>query len=339
MYNFNASVTSSADNPNSGFPLASFLLGDPSTFARFGQVSTTQEDRQNRSFSFIQDTWRVNTKLTVNIGVRWDIWFPDYSLNAGQGGRFNEPNDTVYIPGVGGNSLSANQITQWRNFSGRLGIAYSPNQKTVIRTGYGRGYSQGSSGWTFNNLDADIFPSIVNQSLTSSSPFFPVFPIATAPPAIVYPTIPSNGQLPLPVGITTPYIPANQKIPYVDQWNFTVQRELISQLTLSISYVGDVGRHLTGGYALNFAPPGPGPLLQRRPLYELFGLSQRLNVKCDCLNNNYNGLQTQVNKHFGAAYSLLANFSWQKTLDIGAEAFPLPDQQLQLEARLRSGQL
>src|SRR5581483_7838321 len=63
VYNFNASVTSSATNPNSGFPLASFLLGLPSSFARFAQVSTTQEDRQNRSFSFIQDTCRVTPKL------------------------------------------------------------------------------------------------------------------------------------------------------------------------------------------------------------------------------------------------------------------------------------
>ncbi len=324
VYNFGASVTSSATNGNSGFPLASFLLGLPSSFARFGQESTTQEDRQNRSFSFIQDTWRVNTKLTLSIGMRWDIWFPDYSLNAGQGGRFNEPTGLVYIPGVGGNSLSANQITQWHNFSGRLGIAYAPNEKTVIRTGYGRGYSQGTSGWTFNNLAADIFPSIVNQNLPSSSPFFPVFPITTAPPPIVFPTIPANGQLPLPNGITTPYIPANQKIPYADQWNFTVQRELVSQLTLSVAYVGNVGRHLTGGYALNDAPPGPGPLLNRRPLYVLYGLSQRLNVKCDCLNSSYNAFQTQLNKRFSAAYSLLANFSWQKTLDIGGEAFPLP---------------
>jgi hypothetical protein len=324
VYNFAASVTASADNPNSGFPLASFLLGLPSSFARFAQVSTTQEDRQNRSFSFIQDTWRVTKKLTLNLGMRWDIWFPDYSLNAGQGGRYDVTTNIVYIPGVGGVSLNANQQTQWHNFSGRFGLAYAPDEKTVVRMGYGRGYSQGTFGWTFNDLAADVYPSIVNQNLTSSSPFFAVFPITTAPPAVVFPTIPSNGQLPLPNGVSTGYIPANQKIPYSDQWNFTVQRELVSQLTLSVGYVGNIGRHLNGGFALNDAPPGPGPLLPRRPLYILYGLSQPINDKCDCTSSNYNALQAQLNKRFSAAYSLLANFTWQKALDYAQETVPLP---------------
>jgi hypothetical protein len=324
VYNFAASVTASVDNPNSGFPLASFLLGVPSSFARFAQESTTQEDRQNRSFSFIQDTWRVTKNLTLNVGMRWDIWFPDYSLHAGQGGRYDVTTNIVYIPGVGGVSLNANQQTQWHNFSGRFGLAYAPNEKTVVRMGYGRGYSQGTFGWTFNDIAADIYPSIVNQNLTSASPFFPVFPITTAPPAVVSPTIPANGRLPLTDGISTPYIPANQKIPYSDQWNFTVQRELVSQLTLSFGYVGNIGRHLNGGFALNDAPPGPGPLLQRRPLYILYGLSQPINDKCDCTSSNYNALQTQLNKRFTAAYSLLVNFSWQKALDYAQESVPLP---------------
>jgi hypothetical protein len=324
VYNFTASVTASATNSNSGFPLASFLLGDPSSFARFSQATTTQEDRQNRSFSFVQDTWRVTPKLTLTVGVRWDIWFPDYSLNAGQGGRYDEPTNTVFIPGVGGVSLNANQVTQWHNFSPRFGIAYSPNEKTVIRAGYGRGYSQGTFGWTFNYLAADVYPSIVNQNLTSTSPFFPVFPITTAPPGVVFPTIPSNGRLSLPVGISTPDITANQKIPYSDQWNFTIQRELVSQMTLMVGYVGDIGRHLNGGFALNDAPPGPGPLLLRRPLYALYGLPQPINDKCDCTSSNYNAFQTQLNKRFTAAYSILANFSWQKALDYAQESVPLP---------------
>ncbi len=324
VYNFNASVTSIAGNANSGFPLASFLLGLPSSFARFAQATTSQEDRQNRSFSFVQDTWRVTPKLTLNIGVRWDVWFPDYSLHPGQGGRYDVTTNTVYIPGVGGVSLNANQITQWHNFSPRIGIAYAPDPKMVVRLGYGRGYSQGTFGWTFNDLAADIYPSIVNQSLPSSSPFFAVFPITTAPPPVVFPAIPSNGRLTLPAGISTPYIPANQKIPYSDQWNFTVQREIASQLTLMAGYVGNVGRHLNGGFSLNHAPPGPGPLLPRRPLNVLYGLPQNINDKCDCVSSNYNAFQTQLNKRFSSAYSLLANFSWQKAIDYAQEAVPRP---------------
>jgi Carboxypeptidase regulatory-like domain/TonB dependent receptor len=323
-YTFSPDVTSSPADAASGLGLASFLLGLPSQFNRFGQISTTQEDRQNRMFFFGQDTWRATTKLTITYGLRWDTWFPDRSLNAGQGGRYDVTSNTVFIPGVGGVSLSGNSQTQWTNFSPRLGIAYAINEKTVIRTGYGRGYSQGTFGWTFNNIAADVYPSIVNQSISPPATFQPIFPITTAPPPIVYPAIPSNGRLQLPNGISTPYIPANQKLPYVDMWNFTVEREIASQLSLSVGYVGNVGRHLNGGFALNDAPPAPGPLLQRRPLYQAYGLSQSINDKCDCTSSNYNALQVQANKRFSKSYSLLANFSWQRALDFAQETVPLP---------------
>ena len=101
-----------------GLGLASFLLGAPTEFQRFGQISTTQEDRQNRMFYFIQDTWRITPKLTLSYGLRWDTWFPDYSLNSGQGGRYDVTDNLVRIPGVGGISKSGNSDgsskTDWR---------------------------------------------------------------------------------------------------------------------------------------------------------------------------------------------------------------------------------
>ena len=325
VYTFNSSVTSDAGVSDSGLGLASFLLGDPSSFARFAQLSTTQEDRQNRLFTFLQDSFRVTPKLTIIYGLRWDVWFPDFSLNSGQGGRYDVTTNTVFIPGVGGVSKSGNAQTQWRNLSPRVGIAFSPDPKTVIRTGYGRGYSQGTFGWTFNNLAADVYPTIVNQSLPSASVYAPVFPFGTPPPPIVFPAIPANGRLPLPDGISTAYIPANQKIPYVDMWNFTVQRQIAPQMTMSVGYVGNVGRHLNGGFALNDAPPGPGPLLQRRPLYLRYGLSQTGIIdKCDCTSSNYNAFQTQVSKQFSSSYSILANFTWQRALDYAQLQVPLP---------------
>ncbi len=324
VYAFSPSVTSSATDPkNSGLGLASFLLGDPSQFQRFEQVSTTQEDRQNRMFYFIQDTWRVTQKLTVTYGLRWDVWFPDFSLNPGQGGRYDVTTNIVYIPGVGGVSESANQQTQWHNFSPRLGIAYAPNPKTVVRTGYGRGYSLGTFGWTFNNLAADVYPSIVNQSISSNSDFFPVFPLTTAPPPVVFPTIPSNGQLPLADNVGAGYLPANQKLPYVDMWNFTVEREIAPQLNVSAGYIGNVGRHLNGGFGINSVIPGPGANANlRKPLFLKYGLEQGIFDKCDCTSSNYNALQLQANKRFSSAYSLLANFSWQKALDYGEFGTP-----------------
>ncbi len=302
--------------------MASFLLGAPDVFQRFGQISTTQEDRQNRMFYYAEDKWRVTSKLTLSYGVRWDTWFPDYSLNAGQGGRYDIADNLVRIPGVGGVSQSGNANTQWTNSSGRLGIAYAFNDKTAVRMGYGRSYYQGTFGWTFNNLAADIYPSIVNQDLKSATPFVPVFALTQAPPAIVYPTIPPNGLLPLPDGIGDSYIPANQKIPYVDQWNFTIERQLAGNLSLSAGYVGNIGRHLNSGYNINDAIPGPGPFDPRRPLFNEFGLTQGIFDKCDCSSSNYNALQVKAEKRLGSVYSLLASYTFSKSLDFGAFGAP-----------------
>jgi hypothetical protein len=323
VYDFNPSVTSLGPSGVGGSGVASFLLGDPSQFRRFSQISTNQEDRQNRMFYFIQDTWRVTPKLTLSYGLRWDTWFPDYSLNAGQGGRYEVTTNTVLIPGVGGISKSANSKTQWQNLAPRVAIAYALNPKTVLRAGYGRSYFQGTFGWTFNNLAADVYPSVITQELPSSSPYQPVFPLTTAPPAAVFPTIPQNGLLPLPNGINPPYIPANQKLSSVDQWNFTVERQLPGSINLAVAYVGNVGRHLNGGFNLNSAIPGTGADINlRRPLFATFGLTDPIFDKCDCTSSDYNALQVRAEKRFNNGYSLLASYTWSKALDFGEFGTP-----------------
>ncbi len=320
-YTFDPSVTSLAPGTG-GLGLAAFLLGMPDQFKRFGQISTNQEDRQNRMFYFVQDTWRITRKLTLSYGLRWDTWFPDYSLNSGQGGRYDVTNNTVYIPGVGGNSLSGNSQIQWSNFSPRVAIAYAVDPKTVIRGGYGRSYFQGTFGWTFNNLAADIYPSIVTQQLPSATPYTAVFPLTTAPPAIQFPAIPSNGQLLLPDGISDNYLPANQKLSSVDQWNFTVEHALANNLNLSIGYVGNTGNHLNSGFNLNAAFPGPGPFNPRRPLFVRYGITQSIFDKCDCSNSHYHALQVRGEKRFSGNYSLIASYTYSKTMDFGEFGTP-----------------
>jgi Carboxypeptidase regulatory-like domain/TonB dependent receptor len=327
-YEFDSTVTALSGNTSSGLGMASFLLGDPSEFHRFSQISTTQQDVQWSMYYYGEDTWRVTRKLTLNYGLRWDTWFADTSLNAGQGGRYDVTTNTVFIPGVGGVSQSGGVNTQYGNFSPRLGVAYSLNPRTVVRTGWGRSYFPGTFGWTFNTLAADVYPSIVNQDLVTTSSFFPVEfsaaatpgtpSLGTAPPTPVFPTIPSNGKLTLPDGIGDSTIPTNQKIPYVDSYNLTVERVVFTDATLSLGYVGNVGRHLNGGWQLNSAVPGPGTDFNlRRRLFLAFGLTQGIFNKCNCESSDYNALQAKFTKRFSRNYSVLASYTWSKSLDFG----------------------
>lgn len=328
VYAFQPNVTSSPTDANSGAGLASFLLGDPSQFQRFAQISTNQQDRQKRMFYYGQDTWRITPKLTLNYGLRWDTWFADTSLHAGQGGRYDISNNTVYIPGVGGVSQSGGVNTDYYNFSPRFAIAYALTPKTVIRTGYGRSYFAGTFGWNFNDLAADIYPSIVNQNVATTNSLFPVefvagAPVAapslgTAPPLPVFPSIPSNGRLPLPDHIGTPHIPTNNTIPWVDSYNFTVEHQFGATLTASVGYVGNAGRDLNMGWNMNTAIPGPGTNFNlRRPYFLQFGIEQTIFNKCDCESSNYNALQVQVVKKTTKNLSLIANYTYQRALDYG----------------------
>lgn len=313
---FNDAVTGNADVPGSGLAPASFLLGLPNYFQRFAQKATNPHDYQWRMYYFIQDTWRVTTKLTLSYGLRWDTWFPNSSQNAGQGGRYDVTDNLIRIPGVGGVSKSGNLQTQWRNLSPRVAIAYNITPKTVIRTGWGRSYFQGIFGFTFNNLTL-AYPTLIQQAIPAANPFSWPFSVAQGPPLPVFPEIPSNGLLPLPNGIGAAYTPADLKYPYVDAWNLSIARQLTENMELELAYVGNVGRHLNFGFGLNNAIPGPGDFNPRRPLWNKYGISQGVSDNCDCASSSYNALQVKGIRRFTKNYSFNANLTWSRAMDYG----------------------
>jgi hypothetical protein len=318
-FQFSPTITASADVPGSGLGPASFLLGMPSSFGRFWQTVTQfPEDTQWRMYYFAQDTWRATQKLTISYGLRWDTWFADKSTLRGGGSRYNVATNNFEIVGYGDNSMSANVTTQWHNFSPRLAIAYALNSKTVIRTGWGRSYFEEIFGANFNNI-AYNYPTVINQSIPQVNSYTPLFVITDGPPGPVTPTIPSNGLLPLPPDVSASYIPGNLKYPNVDSWNVSVERLIADDLTATVSYVGNVGRHLQWGIPLNQAIPGPGPFDPRRPLYQKFGINNSVNDASNAGSNNYNSLQTKLTKRFSHGLSLLATYTYSKVLgDVGA---------------------
>ena len=313
-FQFSPDLTASADVAGSGLGPASFLLGLPSSFSRFWQTVTEfPEDYQWRMYYFVQDTWRVTQKLTLSYGLRWDTWFSNKSNLVGGGSDYNVVTNMFEVAGVGLNSSSANVKTQLGNLSPRFAIAYAWNPKTVIRTGWGRSYFEEIFGANFNNI-AYNYPTVISQSLPQVNPFTPLFLLDNGPPAPVTPTIPGNGLLPLPPDVSASYIPRNLKYPNVDSWNFSVERLIADDLTATVSYVGNVGRHLQWGVPLNQAVPGPGPFDPRRPLYQEFGINNSVNDASNAGSNNYNALQLKLTKRFSHGLSLLATYTWSHAL-------------------------
>src|SRR5438067_4040970 len=207
--------TSSAGS--GGVSLATFLLGDVTRFTRYASTSTSAAERQKRWFFYGQDTWRVSPKLTVSYGLRWDIYFPETVNGKDNGGLLDLSTGNVRVAGEGKIDDHFNVKNTWTNFAPRLGIAYQVTPKTVVRMGYGRSYDIGVFGSIFGHAVTQNLPvlSVQEDNSTKVSGVITnaVFTLAQGPAAPVFPAVPADGLLPLPVGVFARARPLKMRLP------------------------------------------------------------------------------------------------------------------------------
>ncbi len=292
-YNFSPQETSLQGA--GGLDLAAFLLGDVSSLSRYvtnpalTNVNNAAE-RQKRWFFYGQDTYRFTPKLTVNYGLRWEIYFPESVLAKDFGGFANiiDNNGTgaIRVAGEGGYGLNGNIRNSLRAFAPRFGIAYQVTPKTVVRMGYGRSYDMGVFGSNFGHTVTQNLPVLVKQNVdasnavfgsTASANYIPVFTLAQGPIPAPFPAIPSNGQITFPsldqagLGflVTGAHIrPITQVLPTLDAWNVTVQRQVTNTISAEVAYVGNKGSH-------GFAGDGPSYDVNQKSMF-LFGATDPL---------------------------------------------------------------
>jgi len=332
-----------------GLGLASFLLGDVAgtnstyspnaPFYRYVSNSTDAAERQNRFFSYVQDTWRITPKLTMNYGLRWDIYFPQFVNQAGAGGFLNINTGEVLIAGQNGIGLNGNVNTDYKHFAPRLGIAYQLTPKTVIRAGFGRSYDVGVFGVSFGHNVTQNLPVLAVQLINPSQPYVPVFTLAQGPPAApdpagilaASPTGPTGNHL-LPNGIAAKVLPLNSnntmRLPTMDAWNLTIERQLTSTMVVSAAYVGNKEEHVTpGGSSYNTNQPrlnaglAPTNTNLRRFYFQKFGWTQSLSGYTDDATTKYSGLQLRGEKRFANGLSFQGNYTWASAFDFGNTYF------------------
>jgi len=342
-----------------GAGLAAFLLGDVTSFGRYVSQSINANETQPRFFFFGQDTIRVTNKLTVNLGLRWEIYKPESVRGTGQGGWVDPATGEVRVAGTQGVDLTGNTSTDYKHFAPRVGIAYQVNPKTVVRLGYGRSYDIGVFGTVFGHAVTQNVPVLASQEIDTSNgqDFNTAFLLSNGPfsldPAtaldnncnsITDPThtktqcLGPNGRPLLPNGLNAFIRPFNNRLPTVDAWNATVQRQLTPTLSATISYVGNKGTHTIGGgpdYPFNNPKlAGYDPSLTgqaavdannaRKPFYNLYGWTSGFRYFGNDFNNKYNALQVIVEKRFANGLSFNSNYTFQHAvadLDGGTHAF------------------
>ena len=274
---------------------ASFLLGVPqnvrrTTVAQLGGYVIPQY------FFFAQDRWQVNPKLTINYGLRYEVYPYPAGNNAGDQSYYDPATNTALISGYGPNNDSVNVKTEYGDFAPRLGVAYRLNDKTVVRTGYGVSYVP----ITVNTLANQNYGSQIDVSIAGTNANFA--PTSGGSAITLSTGIPAPAIIDLTSGVVTPpnnavvgVINPNAKRGYIQSYNFTVERDLFGFVT-SVGYVGSRGTRLPGTLNLNAA--GPGAATADRPFARLYGRTADVLLTDFMLSNAYNSLQARVDRRF-----------------------------------------
>jgi outer membrane receptor protein involved in Fe transport len=288
-----------ASTSGTGDGFADFLLGLPDGSTKSVSPAGVPQVFYNEIGSFAQDQWRVLSNLTLNFGLRWDVFTAPYEKYNRQS-DFNPSNGQIVLAGQQGISRGILD-TRKNNFSPRLGFAYTLTPKTVIRGAYGLFF--------FNE-----------QGTGSSARLFIAYPFdqefsvscsATSPCLRLSDGIPPVGSLQAqPIAV---YIPTADQTSNVQQWNFTIQRQLSQNLSVQGAYVGSKGSHLFIAMDENVAVPGAGAVAARRP-YPAYSTISSWEPRG---NSSYNSLQLSAENRFSGGLWFLASYTWSKSLDYG----------------------
>jgi len=317
---FSQQITGSPAAPGSGLSVASLLVGQASTFGRVIYARNLPLAHNTRQAFFAQDTWRVNPKLTLTLGLRWD--FNGYPTSPQKGGiaNFNFSNAYTIVSNYGKTSATADVGNNYRNFGPRVGLAYQLDSRTVIRSGYARSYAIGFNGANFGAITND-WPNATRQNLLQSDAYLPVLAIGQAPPPFVsgfdvLAAAGNPGQYPTPNSQafgTDHYNPDNS----IDMWNIAIQHQLPGDMTFTVGYVGNAVRHIFYRVDYNAALPGPGPLNSRRA-YDVFGFETNAYNQTNQSSTGYEGLQLSSQKRFSRGLLFTGAFTWGKSYDFGS---------------------
>jgi hypothetical protein len=213
---------------DTGTPLASFLLGQVQQFS----IDLQQEEIRNRAHVeeyFIQDDWRLSDRVTVNGGVRYTLNFPS-TEESNQAAVFNLETEQLEYLGRDGQPRAARELHRL-NFGPRLGIAGRITDRTVVRTAYGMVWIE-MAGIT-TPFTTPVFPFLQTASQRTLDNLTPAFTLSAGPDVQPVPLTPAAG---LGQGVFA--VDRGLGSGYVQQWNTSLQRELISGISLEAAYTG-----------------------------------------------------------------------------------------------------
>jgi len=302
------------DSTFTGNAVADLLLGMP----RQADRNLGEPFHNAMTFSsgyYFQDDWKISPKLTLNLGLRYDLDLPEVE-RVNKIASFDPARNTIKVAGgleyyIDNNTptgLSSRPrpdvgrrlwMTDTNNLAPRIGLAWRPlgGTSTVVRAGFGTFYNHQIVGNGLTPLSRNS-PFRLRQT---SGPFQ-----STDRPNL------SNAFSGIP-SVVAPGIDPDFRTAYVNQWSFGMQREIMSNFVLDVSYLGSQGHKLPVGWNINQALLGPGSIASRRP-YPGYGNLTGGYIS-SIGNSNFNSLTVRGERRLSNGLSFIASYSWSKSID------------------------
>jgi outer membrane receptor protein involved in Fe transport len=269
----------------------------------FSQSTAPVEPLYKNFSAFAQDDWKVTTRLSLSLGLRWDVNFAPTNLTGPSPYTLNQIGnlDTAQLAPAG----TPLWRTDWRGFAPRVGAAYQLRQtsghETVVRAGFGTFYDIGNATGSqgFAGIGFGSFARFTNVS----------FPLTSAQMTLPAPSIAP------PYNNTVYAFDPNLKLPYTLQWNVAFEQALGSRQALTLSYVGSSGRRLLESYYIYPTNnPNLGP-----------GGGDGVSITKNGPTSNYNALQVQFQRTLSHGLQALAAYTYSHSIDDASSNFDLND--------------
>ncbi len=288
-----------------GYAPADFMLGLPQNITTPGPLFPGGGQQWRHGF-FVQDKWQVSNRLTLTLGIRYEL--PIVPQSTTGNGTILNPEQTAFIPGTVPSKIPYHQADR-NNFAPRFGFAYRMPSKFVIRGGFGLYYNPNqmnsftlattnppfSTIFTFNNsLVNGILPS---NALTLSNPLPATGGSVSARPNAFH---------------ISPYLPNGS----MNQWSLSIERGLWRSAGIAVEYLGNYAYHLDRSFFLNTPRPGPGAINDRRPNPRFAVIRQITND----LNSKYNGMSVVYRQNGFKGLTTLFSYTFSKVLDVSTDS-------------------
>jgi hypothetical protein len=307
-YAFCACYTSLPSSAGSGDALADFLLGFPSTTLA-GEGFASNPYSRNFGGGYVQDNWNISPRLTLNLGLRYEYFGPWVETNGALTYFSFATQQFVSQSAIAAEGLGKSGYTVSKDtFAPRLGLAWRPfgGNKTVVRSGFG-----------MYHLPHTMLYELLGLNTKAGSGYYAWSGNPNVPNLTLQNAFPTGlGSLGLPNGSA---VQPHWKTPYNMQWSLFIQRELMSNLSLEVGYVGNRGVNLEQAPDVNAPEPGPGGT----PVTPYPGVGS-LNESLAKGDSWYDALQVNLERKWQSGFSFKVSYAFSKGLsdvNLGAFAF------------------